>query len=192
MLPRRISLGALGALALCAPAAVALAADGPSADADANPVSRAALRAPLGNHWTAASALRAAHRPALLAQRRRLVRSLERLGSPRAARARAADPSGWTAARLGRDVRALRAEVRRLDVPIPPILERIAACESGGDPRAIGGGGTFRGKYQFMQSTWEAVGGSGDPAAAPEAEQDRRAAMLLARSGPGQWPVCSG
>ena len=34
------------------------------------------------------------------------------------------------------------------------------------------------------------VGGSGDPAAAPEPEQDRRAAVLLARSGRSQWPVC--
>jgi hypothetical protein len=71
-----------------------------------------------------------------------------------------------------------------------PQLEAIAQCESGGDPTAIGGGGLYRGKYQFSVSTWQSVGGSGDPAAAPEAEQDRRAAILLARSGPGQWPVC--
>ena len=32
--------------------------------------------------------------------------------------------------------------------------------------------------------------GTGDPAAAPEAEQDRRAAMLYAQSGPAPWPVC--
>jgi hypothetical protein len=71
-------------------------------------------------------------------------------------------------------------------------LEAIAACESGGDPTAIGGGGLYRGKYQFSYETWQSVGGSGDPAAAPEAEQDRRAAMLLARDGAGQWPVCGG
>jgi hypothetical protein len=69
-------------------------------------------------------------------------------------------------------------------------LQAIAACESGGDPTAIGGGGLYRGKYQFTVSTWQSVGGTGDPAAAPEAEQDRRAAMLLARDGAGQWPVC--
>ena len=68
---------------------------------------------------------------------------------------------------------------------VPAHLQAIAACESGGDPRAIGGGGAYRGKYQFSYSTWAAVGGSGDPAAAPETEQDRRAAMLYARSGPG-------
>jgi Transglycosylase-like domain len=71
-----------------------------------------------------------------------------------------------------------------------PQLQAIAACESGGNPRAIGGGGAFRGKYQFTYGTWSAVGGTGDPAAAPEAEQDRRAAMLLARSGSSPWPVC--
>ena len=73
---------------------------------------------------------------------------------------------------------------------MPPQLQAIAQCESGGDPRAIGGGGAYRGKYQFSYSTWAGVGGTGDPAAAPEAEQDRRAAMLYARSGAGQWPVC--
>ena len=69
-------------------------------------------------------------------------------------------------------------------------LQQIARCESGGDPHAVGGGGRYRGKYQFTRQTWAAVGGSGDPAAAPEAEQDRRAAALLARNGTGQWPVC--
>ena len=69
-------------------------------------------------------------------------------------------------------------------------LEAIAVCESGGDPTAIGGGGTYRGKYQFTYSTWQSVGGTGDPAAAPESEQDQRAAMLLAQTGSGQWPVC--
>lgn len=71
-----------------------------------------------------------------------------------------------------------------------PQLQAIAACESGGNPSAVGGGGQFRGKYQFDYGTWASVGGSGDPAAAPEAEQDKRAAMLLAQSGTSPWPVC--
>jgi hypothetical protein len=73
---------------------------------------------------------------------------------------------------------------------VSPQLQAIAQCESGGDPGAVGGGGQFRGKYQFTYATWAAVGGSGDPASAPEAEQDRRAAQLYASSGSGQWPVC--
>jgi hypothetical protein len=103
----------------------------------------------------------------------------------------------WSLARLRRERRALRADVRDLrrtggapDVAIPAALDSIAACESGGNPRAVGGGGAFRGKYQFDYGTWAAVGGSGDPAAAPEAEQDRRAAMLYARAGSSPWPVC--
>lgn len=69
-------------------------------------------------------------------------------------------------------------------------LQSIAQCESGGDPGAVGGGGAYRGKYQFDRQTWASIGGSGDPAAAPEGEQDRRAAALYARSGTAPWPVC--
>lgn len=69
-------------------------------------------------------------------------------------------------------------------------LESIASCESGGDPAAISSDGTYRGKYQFDYSTWASVGGSGDPAAAPEAEQDMRAAMLYAQAGSSPWPIC--
>ena len=76
------------------------------------------------------------------------------------------------------------------DVAVPGALQAIAACESGGNPSAIGGGGAYRGKYQFDRGTWASVGGSGDPAAAPEAEQDRRAAMLYARAGASPWPTC--
>ena len=75
-------------------------------------------------------------------------------------------------------------------VSVPPQLEAIAECESHGNPRSIGGGGQYRGKYQMTTSIWASVGGHGDPAAASEAEQDKRAALLYNRSGPGQWPVC--
>jgi len=69
-------------------------------------------------------------------------------------------------------------------------LDAIASCESGGDPTAVSSDGSYRGKYQFDRGTWAAVGGSGDPAAAPEAEQDYRAALLYARSGSSPWPIC--
>lgn len=69
-------------------------------------------------------------------------------------------------------------------------LESIASCESGGDPTAVSSDGSYRGKYQFDFGTWESVGGSGDPAAAPEAEQDYRAALLYTQSGSSPWPIC--
>jgi hypothetical protein len=75
-------------------------------------------------------------------------------------------------------------------VAVPPHLEAIAQCESGGDPTAVSADGMYHGKYQFSVTTWQAMGGSGLPSQAPEAEQDMRAAMLYEQSGPGQWPVC--
>jgi lysozyme family protein len=70
-------------------------------------------------------------------------------------------------------------------------LARIAQCESGGDPTAVSASGRYRGKYQFSRATWRAMGGHGDPAEAPEAEQDRRAAALLAARGTAPWPNCA-
>jgi hypothetical protein len=69
-------------------------------------------------------------------------------------------------------------------------LSAIASCESGGDPTAVSADGAYHGKYQFDYGTWASVGGSGDPAAAPEAEQDYRAALLYARGGSSAWPTC--
>jgi hypothetical protein len=95
---------------------------------------------------------------------------------------------------LRKRVKRLRAQLRTRRAGLTPavrvLLDRIAFCESKGNPRAIGGGGAFRGKYQFTYGTWRATGGRGDPAAASAAEQDRRAAMLLTRSGSSPWPVC--
>jgi hypothetical protein len=69
-------------------------------------------------------------------------------------------------------------------------LDAIGSCESGGDPSAVSADGTYRGKYQFDYGTWASVGGSGDPAAAPESEQDYRAALLYVRGGSSPWPIC--
>lgn len=71
------------------------------------------------------------------------------------------------------------------------VLRRIAACESGGDPTAVSADGRYRGKYQFSRATWRDMGGTGDPARTSEAEQDRRAAKLLAQAGTNPWPNCA-
>ena len=77
-----------------------------------------------------------------------------------------------------------------VEAPAGGTLDQIAQCESGGDPTAVSPDGTYRGKYQFDQQTWESVGGTGDPAAAPEAVQDEMAARLHAQRGSQPWPVC--
>jgi transglycosylase-like protein len=89
----------------------------------------------------------------------------------------------------------LRRERHRLYASLPggvslETLNAIASCESGGDPTAVSADGSYRGKYQFDYGTWESVGGSGDPAAASESEQDYRAALLYAQSGSSPWPIC--
>jgi peptidoglycan hydrolase-like protein with peptidoglycan-binding domain len=75
-------------------------------------------------------------------------------------------------------------------VNVPAALRRIAQCESGGNPRAVSPGGQYRGKYQFSRETWRALGGSGDPADAPEWLQDRLALKLYRQRGSAPWPNC--
>lgn len=188
MLTRKPLLAALAAAVAATPAGLALAADPPAARAPAVPD---ALRAPLAGDRTAADAMRGHLRERLEARYVRAVRRHAQLSGRRVSRraaerrAREMRPGALRAA-----ARELRAEARELDVPVPPVMYRIAQCESRGDPRAIGGGGAFRGALQFMRSTWESVGGEGDPAAAPLEEQLRRGAILMARSGSSPWPHC--
>ena len=88
-----------------------------------------------------------------------------------------------------REAAASEARIAALGVSMDT-LEAIASCESGGDPTIVSSDGTYRGKYQFDYGTWASMGGSGDPAAAPEAEQDYRAALLYSQSGTSPWPIC--
>jgi peptidoglycan hydrolase-like protein with peptidoglycan-binding domain len=80
---------------------------------------------------------------------------------------------------------------RTSSVKLPRVLKKIAQCESGGDPTAVSKDGKYRGKYQFTRATWRNLGGTGDPAAASEAEQDRRALKLYRARGTDPWPTCS-
>ncbi len=77
------------------------------------------------------------------------------------------------------------------NVKLPPVLKKIARCESGGNPTAVSKSGRYRGKFQFDQATWEAAGGTGDPAAAPESTQDKIAKRLYRKRGTAPWPNCA-
>jgi hypothetical protein len=65
-------------------------------------------------------------------------------------------------------------------------------CESGRNPRAIGGGGLYRGAFQFMKSTWAGSPKSpgGDPIRYTYRTQAVVAVLLMKRDGAGHWPVC--
>ena len=69
---------------------------------------------------------------------------------------------------------------------------RTSECESGGDPKAIGGGGLYRGAFQFMRSTWKRAPKSpgGDPIDHRYRTQAVVAIMLKRQAGTSPWPVC--
>ena len=67
-----------------------------------------------------------------------------------------------------------------------------AECESGKDPEAIGGGGKYRGAFQFLKSTWRNSPKSpgGDPIDYRYRTQAVVAVALKERDGAHHWPVC--
>jgi hypothetical protein len=72
---------------------------------------------------------------------------------------------------------------------------RAHESDSAGGYHAISPGGTYRGAYQFVQSTWNNVAAAAgrpdlvgvDPAQAAPADQDQLALFLYQRSGAGPW-----
>jgi hypothetical protein len=86
-----------------------------------------------------------------------------------------------------RFARASRSAVRVLT---GDVWAQLRACESGGRYNVNSGNG-FYGAYQFHPRTWRGLGYPGLPHQAPPEMQDEAARKLQARSGWGQWPVCS-
>ena len=70
--------------------------------------------------------------------------------------------------------------------------DRVASCESGGN-WSINTGNGFYGGLQFTRSTWSLLGGGAYAATADRGSRTAQIAvgeMVLARQGPGAWPVC--
>ena len=67
-----------------------------------------------------------------------------------------------------------------------------AECESGKDPNAIGGGGQYRGAFQFMRSSWKNAPKTpgGDPIDYGYKTQAVVAVALKKHMGTKPWPVC--
>lgn len=61
----------------------------------------------------------------------------------------------------------------------------IVECESNFNPKASNG--THFGLFQFLPSTWQSMGGSGNPSDASPQEQFQRAKKLQAQEGWSQW-----
>ena len=69
---------------------------------------------------------------------------------------------------------------------------KTAQCESGKNPKAIGGGGRYRGAFQFLKSSWHHAPKTpgGDPIDYPYRTQAVVAVALKKREGTKPWPVC--
>lgn len=87
-------------------------------------------------------------------------------------------------------VEALTLLVLKAEGPTPAQWETLRMCESSNRPNAVSRTGKYRGLYQFDLTTWESVGGKGDPAMATRAEQHRRAIILQSKRGWKPWPEC--
>jgi uncharacterized protein YabE (DUF348 family) len=74
--------------------------------------------------------------------------------------------------------------------PSDSVWDKIAQCESGGNWSTNTGNGYYGG-LQFSAATWHSVGGTGLPSDHSREEQIKRAKILQARSGWGQWG-CAG
>lgn len=114
------------------------------------------------------------------------------------------DPAQFTEAQLHSQAEAITAykfaqlELHKFDwVLNDDQLYRLRWCESSDNYQAVSPGGTYRGAYQFSQSTWNWVAGQHFPShvgedprfAAPEV-QDAMTRALWSMQGPAPWPVC--
>jgi hypothetical protein len=202
MRPTTTTALALAGAAMALPAVALAESDDPPTPTET------ALAAPFAGHLSVRDRMRAERREALVERLTpRAVRLAGKVASVKGVefseRAERRRLRGDSPSELRAEIRSRRRELRRAEraaaagapatganAAAAPHLEAIAACESGGDPTAVSADGTYRGKFQFDYATWQSVGGTGDPAAASEAEQNQRAAMLYAQSGATPWPVC--
>jgi hypothetical protein len=206
MRPTTTTVLALAGTALALPAGAALAEtnDDPPSPAET------ALAAPFGGHLTMTAQMRAERREVLVERLTpRIIRTERKTARVKGAgfsrRTQERRLRGDSPTELRGELKRSRRELRRAkraaataeagqagaagSSAAPGHLQAIASCESGGNYSTNTGNG-FYGAYQFTQSTWESVGGTGNPAAASPAEQDKRAAMLYAQQGSSPWPVC--
>ncbi|MFE6053533.1 transglycosylase family protein [Kitasatospora sp. NPDC056446] len=71
--------------------------------------------------------------------------------------------------------------------------DKVAACESTGNWSIVSKNGLYYGGLQFSQATWLAYGGSQYASYANQATKQQQiliAEKVLAKQGPGAWPIC--
>ena len=124
------------------------------------------------------------------AQQRLYAAEQDRLASQRAAAAEQARQQ--RAQQQERERQQARASAQASSGGSPSAAAWLALrmCESGNNYQAVSRDGRYMGAYQFDQSTWNWMGGTGRPHHAAPEEQDLRALLLYQRRGAAPWPVC--
>lgn len=110
----------------------------------------------------------------------------------------AAHSAGGVATSSGSDETTAESSLKydrlytRISAPSKRWARTTSECESGGDPDAIGGGGIYRGAFQFLRRTWKGspMSPGGDPIAYSYRTQAVVAVALKQREGANPWPVC--
>jgi transglycosylase-like protein len=130
-----------------------------------------------------------AYLQALRARQRALVSQIE---AERRALLRAeADEQALLARTRGALASLLAAEQARRDAEARRRSHRAATGDTWGCIRQLESSNNYSspggGAYQFLDSTWQSLGGTGHAQDAPPAEQDARAVELQERSGWSQW-----
>lgn len=83
------------------------------------------------------------------------------------------------------------AYLRAMAIPHEANWDRVARCESGGDWHINTGNG-YLGGLQWLQSTFEAYGGTGRADLQSKREQIQVAERVRTTSGLHHWPTCGG
>lgn len=82
--------------------------------------------------------------------------------------------------------------IHRRTTSLDRAFDRVAQCESGGNPRAVNPSGKYRGAFQFDLPTWheDPVNMPGDPIDYSYVTQRNAAKRLYAERGRSPWPEC--
>ena len=87
--------------------------------------------------------------------------------------------------------RAAAAAMAPRPQPTGDVWWALGNCESGNNPRAVGGGGRYFGAFQQSAGSWGRFGNGGAILEQPYSEQLASAKRQQAAEGWGPWPHCS-
>lgn len=87
--------------------------------------------------------------------------------------------------------RVIPPKPSRSRAPVGDVWRALGNCESGNNPRSVGGGGRYFGAFQMTPGSWGRFGNGGAILEQSWGEQQAAAARQQAAEGWGPWPHCA-